>query len=56
MTTMQESKKLYSEMNQLRVEQQAHMQQIEMLQEEALKVVEEITEVQMQDQTSSGTS
>jgi hypothetical protein len=46
MMTMQESKKLYAEMNQLRVEQQARMQQIEMLQEEALKVAEEISEAQ----------
>jgi hypothetical protein len=46
MTTMQENKKLYYEMNQLRVEKQAHMQQIKMLQEEALKFVEEITKAQ----------
>jgi predicted nucleic acid-binding Zn-ribbon protein len=37
-TTMDENRKLYSEMNQLRVEQQACMQNIEVLQEESYRV------------------
>jgi hypothetical protein len=39
-TTMAENMKLYSEINQLRVEQQAHMQNIEVLQEESYKVTQ----------------
>jgi hypothetical protein len=37
-TMMNENRKLYSEMNQLRVEQQARAQQIEVLQDEAYRV------------------
>jgi hypothetical protein len=46
METMEENRKLYSEMNQMRVQQQAHAQKIETLQEEAYKVTTEVAVVQ----------
>jgi hypothetical protein len=46
MMAMQESKKIHAEVNQMRNKQQAHMQQIDMLQEEALKFSKEITKAQ----------
>jgi hypothetical protein len=46
MTTMADNKKLYSEMNQMRAEQQALVQKMELLQEEAYKVAEELAVAQ----------
>jgi hypothetical protein len=45
-TTMAENRKLYSEINQLRAEQQAHAKNIEVLQEESYKVTVELAATQ----------
>jgi hypothetical protein len=52
-TAMNENKKLYSEMNQLRVEQQARTQQIEVLQEEAYRVTNDLNNNSRNHQTGS---
>jgi hypothetical protein len=45
-TTMAENRKLYSEINQLRAEQQDRAQKIEVLQEESYKVTTELVATQ----------
>jgi hypothetical protein len=45
-TAMNKSRKLYSEMNHLREEQQAYMQQMEFLQEEAYRLIATLTMTQ----------